>query len=69
METRKGERFSDLRLKQALDAGAEVLAISCPYCMLNFDDSALTMDVGGRIQIRDISELVWESVRQGEFSS
>jgi Fe-S oxidoreductase len=69
METVKGERFSDLRLKQALDAGAEVLAISCPYCMLNFDDSALTMDVGGRIQIRDISELVWESVRQGEFSS
>ncbi|MGD9302577.1 MAG: (Fe-S)-binding protein, partial [Desulfobacterales bacterium] len=31
METVKEERFSDLRLEQALDVGAEVLATTCPY--------------------------------------
>ena len=62
METKKGERFSDLRLEQAIEVGAEVLAVSCPYCMLNFDDSVLTMDKGDVIEIKDISELVQEAI-------
>ena len=59
-ETKKEERFSDLRIQQALEIGAEVLAICCPYCMLNFDDSLLTMDKEDVLEIRDISELVNE---------
>ena len=62
IETKKGERFSDLRLEQAIEAGAEILAVACPYCMLNFDDSVLTMDKGEIIEIRDISELVWGAI-------
>ena len=62
METKKGERFSDIRIEQALEVGAEVLAISCPYCLLNFDDSLLTMDKEGLLEIRDISELVKEVI-------
>jgi Fe-S oxidoreductase len=62
IETKKGERFSDLRLEQAIEAGAEILAVACPYCMLNFDDSVLTMDEGEIIEIRDISELVWGAI-------
>jgi Fe-S oxidoreductase len=58
METKSGERFSDLRLKQALEIGANVLAIACPYCMLNFEDSVLTQDKSDEIEIRDITELV-----------
>jgi Fe-S oxidoreductase len=62
METRKGERFSDLRLEQAVEAGAEVLAIACPYCMLNFDDSLLTTNREDMLEIRDIAELVSEAL-------
>ncbi len=62
METKKGERFSDLRIEQALEVGADVLAVSCPYCILNFDDSLLTMDKGDIIEIKDISELVQEMI-------
>jgi Fe-S oxidoreductase len=61
-ETKRGERFSDLRLQQAIDVGAEVLAVACPYCMLNFEDSVLTMDKGDVIQIKDISELAQEAL-------
>jgi len=61
-ETKKGERFSDLRLEQATEVGAEILAIPCPYCMLNFDDSVLTMDKADVIEVRDISELVLEAL-------
>lgn len=62
METKKEERFSDIRIQQALEVGAEVLAICCPYCMLNFDDSLLSMGKEGEIEIKDISELINEVV-------
>ncbi len=62
METKKGERLSDIRLKQAIDLGAEVLAVACPYCMSMFKDSQLTVDNGETIEIKDISELVQEAI-------
>ena len=61
-ETKKGERFSDLRLQQALDVNANVLAAACPYCMANFEDSVLSMDKGSAIEVKEISELVAESI-------
>jgi len=61
MDTPKGERFSDLRLEQALEMGADVLAVACPYCMLNFDDSVLTMGKESLIEIKDVAELVQEA--------
>ncbi len=62
METKSGERFSDIRIEQAIAAGADILAVACPYCMLNFDDSVTTMDKGDSIEIRSISELVSEAI-------
>ena len=62
METPKGERFSDLRLEQAVGIGAEVLVTSCPYCITNFEDSKLTLDVGEGIEIKDITEIIQEVI-------
>ncbi|MFC2005922.1 TusE/DsrC/DsvC family sulfur relay protein [Chloroflexota bacterium] len=58
METKKGQRFSDLRLEQAINQGAEVLAVACPACMAMFKDSVVSMDKSDIIEIKDISELV-----------
>jgi len=62
METPKGERFSDLRLKQAVDVGAEVLVTACPYCITNFTDSSLSLDDGQAIEIKDITEIIQEVI-------
>ena len=62
METKKGERLSDLRLDQAVATGASILAAACPYCILNFEDSILTMDRSDRIEVKDISELLAEAL-------
>jgi len=62
METKKGERFSDLRIEQALEVGASVIAASCPYCILNFEDSVLTSDKGDIIEIKSVAELVQEVI-------
>jgi hypothetical protein len=40
-----------------------VLAICCPYCMLNFDDSLLTMQKEDVLAIKDISEIVNEVLK------
>jgi Fe-S oxidoreductase len=61
-ESKKGERLSDLRLKQAIEVGAEILAVACPYCMLNLADSILTADKSEIIEVKDIAELVWEAI-------
>jgi Fe-S oxidoreductase len=60
METKKGERFSDTLVEQALDLGAEVLATACPYCILNFKDSVLTLGKEDVLKVMDISEIVNE---------
>jgi len=62
METPKGKRFSDLRVAQALAAGAEVLVTSCPYCITNFEDSRLNMEDTGALEIKDITEIIREAM-------
>jgi len=62
METPKGERFSDLRLEQAIGVGAEVLVTSCPYCITNFEDSRLTLEDGEATEVKDITEIIQEVI-------
>ena len=39
---RQEQRFSVLRVNEAAEAGAEVLATSCPYCISLLEDSQKT---------------------------
>ncbi|NCO53125.1 MAG: (Fe-S)-binding protein, partial [Deltaproteobacteria bacterium] len=58
METPKEDRFSDLRVRQALAVGAEVLVTSCPYCITNFTDSCLGLNEGEALEIKDLTEII-----------
>ncbi len=60
MDWQKGERMSDIRVNQAIDAAAEILAVACPYCMIMFEDSIKTMNLN--LEVKDISELLSESI-------
>jgi Fe-S oxidoreductase len=62
METPKGERFSDLRLDQAVGVGARVLATSCPYCITNFEDSRMNREDSDAIEIREITEIIRDAI-------
>ena len=62
MDTPKGERFSDLRLEQAIKVEAEVLVTACPYCITNFEDSRLTLGDSEVIEIKDITEIIQEVI-------
>ena len=65
METVKGERFSDLRIDQADELGAEVLATACPYCISHFEDSKLALEdrKGSEVlEVKDITEIIAEVI-------
>ena len=62
METPKGERFADLRLAQARETGASMLVTSCPYCISNFEDSRFSVAGGDTLEIKDLAEVVADSL-------
>jgi Fe-S oxidoreductase len=39
-----------------------VLATSCPYCIAMLQDSVRTLNAEERIQVKDLTELVYESL-------
>ena len=62
METPVEKRFSVLRVQEAVDAGAEVLATACPYCISILEDSNKTEGLDDRLEVADLAELLARSV-------
>ena len=62
MDTPQEERFSDLRIKEAQATGAQVLATSCPYCITNFEESRLNLEVEAVLEVKDIAEIISEMI-------
>ena len=60
METKPEWRFSDLRIHEACETGAPILATACPYCISMLEDSRKTVNKEDAIEIKDISELIAE---------
>jgi len=69
METPKSERFSDLRVEQAVATGARVLVTSCPYCLTNFEESCLSLDGDGGIEVKDLTEIVADALAEPRRAS
>ena len=62
METKPEWRFSDLRIHEACETGAPILATACPYCISMLEDSRKTVNKEDAIEIKDISELIAEAL-------
>lgn len=55
-------RLSDRRVLEAVETGAEVLSICCPYEVSRFEDAIKATGSDGRLVVRDIAELIDESM-------
>ncbi|MGC8658741.1 MAG: (Fe-S)-binding protein [Desulfomonilaceae bacterium] len=62
METKAGERFAELRISEALDAGASTLVTACPYCITMLEDSCNVMGKADQLKVMDLSELIAEKL-------
>ena len=55
-------RTSEWRVREAIAAGAEVLAVACPYEAPRFDDAIKTIPGAGRLTVQDIAELLVQAM-------
>jgi Fe-S oxidoreductase len=55
-------RTSEWRVQEAVAAGADILAIACPYEPLRFEDAAKTVPGAGKLVVKDIVELLADSM-------
>ncbi|MBM3180111.1 MAG: (Fe-S)-binding protein [Chloroflexi bacterium] len=55
-------RMSDWRVREAMTSGANILAVACPYETPRFEDAVKSMNGGGQLIVRDIAELLAESI-------
>ncbi len=58
MEERIGKRINTVRTEQALDTNAGIVASSCPFCMTMFEDSLKQKQLGKKVRVADIAELL-----------
>ena len=57
-----GERFGELRVLDAVNTGAEILATSCPYCVNMITDACDSLGKQEVLEIKELSELLLESL-------
>jgi len=58
LETDAEARVNHRRLEDAMEAGAEIIATACPYCMTMFEDAINSKGLGDEIQVLDIAEIL-----------
>jgi Fe-S oxidoreductase/nitrate reductase gamma subunit len=61
-EEKLGSKISEVRVKMATDTGAPLLVSNCPFCLTMFEDGIKTGGAEGRIQVRDLAEIVSERI-------
>lgn len=47
-----------IRVREALDTGAEILAVACPMCSKMLDDAVKAEEVEEKIKVQDVAEIV-----------
>ncbi len=52
------KRINNIRMEQAMEVGAEVVATGCPFCMQMLLDSVSILDLDEKVKIQDIATLV-----------
>ena len=58
----QGPRSAEIRVRDAVEAGAEILATACPFCLLTLEDAAKTTGNEEKLRVMDISEILVESL-------
>ena len=56
------ESPSRIRVREAYDTGAEILAVACPACMIMFSDAIKTEGLEEKLAVKDISQIVNEAI-------
>jgi Fe-S oxidoreductase len=62
-EVEEERRLSDMRIGQALEVGADIVATACPWCSHMLRTSVQDLKLGDKIRVKDIAEILDESLQ------
>ena len=57
-----GQRLAEIRVQDAVELGAEILATACPLCVLTLEDAVKTSGNEEKIKVMDLTELLAEAM-------
>ncbi|MFQ5849464.1 MAG: (Fe-S)-binding protein [Candidatus Binatia bacterium] len=58
MEEPRHQRVNYIRVQQALQTDPEIIAVSCPYCMIMMEDGLKAKEMDEKVKTLDVVELV-----------
>ena len=61
-EEHVGDRINHARIQQLDASGAETVATACPFCLTMCRDGASELNIGERLQTRDVAELLADRI-------
>ncbi|MCX5837096.1 MAG: heterodisulfide reductase-related iron-sulfur binding cluster [Deltaproteobacteria bacterium] len=62
MEEDIGERINDMRTDQAIAAGADRIAVGCPFCLTMFSDGIKDRKKEEGMAALDIADIIWKAM-------
>jgi Fe-S oxidoreductase len=62
MEEKEGKRVNIERIEEIISTNSDVVASACPFCMTMLSDGIKEKEKSDEIKIKDISEVIWESL-------
>ncbi len=61
VEESSGRRINHIRTEHTLETGAQLVGVSCPFCLQMFDEGLHAKNVEGKQRAKDVIELIAES--------
>jgi Fe-S oxidoreductase/nitrate reductase gamma subunit len=64
IEEPPNQRVNQERAREAIETGADVLAVGCPFCLTMMEDGINAQKQDKDVKVMDVSELLWEAVQK-----
>jgi len=59
----EGQRLAEIRVKDAIELGVDIIVTACPFCLLTLEDAVKTTGNEEKICVMDLSELLAEVIQ------
>ena len=64
MEESTGKKVNIERSQEAIDTGADEVAVACPFCYIMMDDGVKELGFGDNVKVRDVSLILLDNLKK-----
>ena len=64
MEESVGKKVNIERSQEAIETGADEVAVACPFCFIMMDDGVKELGYGDKVKVRDVSLILLDNLKK-----